>query len=150
MSQRTHVAGIIRLDSIGAQVVRYMYTGKDNELKNNVHRALGNTWKYSDDVDTIKNCTVPQGSEGSIQYRVDTEYPADEDSHSLSWGFVYIWGDLRDFGTEGISKIENWFKNSLQTLSEPKIDKPIEHMTDRENEAWQDWAIEHNPDKEKR
>jgi hypothetical protein len=51
------------------------------------------------------------------------------DSNNLSWGYVAIYGDLRDY--DSVQGIVDWFKNSLEKLRKPD-NKPIEQMTEYE------------------
>ena len=85
MSTWTHVAGCVRIDALP-----FLRTEPVEDV---VKRAFGKTCAYEDDTDVWDECTVPCGSEGSVQYgvvRTGTE-------NELSWGLVYIWGDLRDY-----------------------------------------------------
>jgi hypothetical protein len=125
MSQWTHLAGIIRLDSLGASIVRAYPGGKLNKIKEAVTKALGNTCNFESPEETWDKCDVPMGSEGSLQYNV---FPnSDRDNCSLSWGYAVIWGDLRDFGLDDVPKIHEWFQNSIERLKAPgEIKKPEE------------------------
>lgn len=119
MSQWTHVAGIIRLDSMGNCIVRQLPTGSKREkIEEAVNKALGNTWNFESTPEEVERCNVPGGSEGSLQHNV---FPnSDEDEHGLSWGYATIWGDLRDFGTEDVPEIKVWFQKSLERLQKPE------------------------------
>lgn len=129
MSQWTHVAGIIRLDNMGANIVRQMPTGSKRErIEEAVTKALGSTCDYESDQEAWERCSVPRGSEGSLQHNVFPNSD-EEDSHALSWGYATIWGDLRDFGTEDVPKIKNWFQKSLERLQKPDGFKSPKEMT---------------------
>lgn len=118
MSQWTHLAGLIRLDSVGAQLVRAFPGSIPEKLKAAVVKALGNTCNFDSPREAWDQCTVPSGSEGSLQYSV---FPnSEKDNHALSWGYVPIWGDLRDFGSEDVPKLAEWFEKSLARLSKPE------------------------------
>lgn len=107
MSQWTHVAGIIRLDSIGATLLRGNKDEITRQVKEAAEKILGYTVKF--DSPAEQPCTVPTGSEGSLQYEVVHTGGDGE----LAWGHVAIWGDLRDFGEEDVPKITKWFEESL-------------------------------------
>ena len=122
MSKWTHVAGIIRLDSMGAQIVRQLPTecgSKREKIEEAVTRALGNTCNFESTPEESAICNVPTGSEGSLQHNV---FPNSDkgDDHGLSWGYATIWGDLRDFGTEDVPTIKEWFQRSLKRLLKPE------------------------------
>lgn len=130
MSQWTHVAGVIRLDSMGAPMVRLDVEPKNKVIKEAAARALGNTCDFDSSAEEHARCSVPKGSEGSLQYRVHPN--SDEDTHSLSWGYAAIWGDLRDFGLEGVPGIQKWFQRSLERLQKPEGYKSPGDMEERE------------------
>jgi len=94
MSQWTHVNGCIRLDGM---------PGFPEHSKSRLVAVLGQTVRYDDDEDKWEGCTVPMGSEGSIQYDI-IENPS---GNALSRYAVIIWGDLRDY--EEVEKIATWF-----------------------------------------
>lgn len=98
MSQWTHVAGTIRIDTIDHEGVR--------EQINNV---LGQTWKYGDDVDPDIDY-APYGSEGSIQYII-TENP---DESCIAAFVVTFYGDLRNYDND--EKIIAWFEKACNTF----------------------------------
>lgn len=97
MSIWTHVTGAIRIDGVLALGDKYTI-----EI---LKKFLGNMCKFSSTQEEWKNCTVPRGSEGSIQYHIH-EY-----DKGLPWVVVTVWGDLRDYGDlEGdFDKIVEWF-----------------------------------------
>lgn len=96
MSIWTHVNGSIRFD--------YLRITKELDLKG----IIGNTCGYDDrGDDDWKNCTVPCGSEGSLQYSIWTN----PHKNSLAAYTVNIWGDLRDY--EDHSEIKLWFQRIL-------------------------------------
>ncbi len=110
MSQWTHVAGIIRIDSM----VAVMSRGPDS-TEDNLRRRLGEIWNYDSDYIPTSNESTPSGSEGSIQYDIVKT----GNKHSLSWGHIVIWGDLRDF--DDPNEIYDWLGNSLVTIHEGGI-----------------------------
>jgi len=112
MSQWTHVAGIIRLDC--------MRFGEDAAFLQGVKDAFGHTYHYdprlSDDeyLASRKRCNVPAGSEGSVQYAVQKTGRQSPEGGEVSWGVVYIWGDLRDYSD--ITAVYLWVKRALKRL----------------------------------
>lgn len=131
MSQWTHVAGIIRLDSLGYNLVMGMEAREKNRLvREAAVKAMGRTTPRDlelSDREEWNRCDVPQGSEGSLQYDVIAN--SERDTHSLSWGCVAIWGDLRDFGYEDVPKIKEWFQKCMDRLRKPEGFKDPETMT---------------------
>lgn len=93
MSVWTHVAGVIRVDSIRV----FMPDPKFDKIF--VKSLWGDT--------NISN--MPTGSEGSLDYRI-IENP-DEDS--MSAYTVVIFGDLRDYGANRIEDIKDWWEHVL-------------------------------------
>lgn len=77
MSRWTHIAGVVRIDSIGML---------------NPERA-----QWFQTLPERLQDGLPSGSEGPLVYSVLRD-PAHGIETSLSQGQVYIWGDLRDFG----------------------------------------------------
>ncbi|KKK95110.1 hypothetical protein LCGC14_2676090 [marine sediment metagenome] len=118
MSQWTHVAGIIRIDSMGAAIVRGPDKEKNNKIKEAVAKALGNTFNFESSEEDWNRGSAPAGSEGSLQYSVSSN--SDGDEHALSWGYISIWGDLRDFGSEDVPSLTDWFQKSLERLLKPE------------------------------
>ena len=96
MSQWTHVNGCIRIDGIP--------NIEDNVDIKSIREILGITCRYNSPDKRWKECNVPCGSEGSIQYKI---IPA---GHGLVLWTVAVWGDLRDFGSKDVKKIRKWFK----------------------------------------
>jgi len=96
MSQWTHVNGCIRIDGIP--------NIEDNVDIKSIREILGITCRYNSPDKRWKECNVPCGSEGSIQYKI---IPAGD---GLVLWTVAIWGDLRDFGSKDVKKIRKWFK----------------------------------------
>ena len=99
MSQWTHVSGLIRIDAIPEI---------DGTTAQKIINSFGNTCEY-DDIPTVWDaCTVPCGSEGSLDYSIKHT----GDNHSLAWGEVSIWGDLRDY--EDYTAIYEWVKKACE------------------------------------
>ena len=93
MSQWTHVAGMVRIDTLDGIVVR------------------------RDTIDTLRRIIIasnlPTGSEGSL-------HPAGlqtREHTSFSWGHIAIWGDLRDYGdARQVEELCEWFGRLTQAL----------------------------------
>ena len=107
MSQWTHINGAIRFDAVRMVGMPF---NKIEEVK----KLLGNTASFEDSDIVCDNCTVPSGSEGSIQF----SFWANPELHHMAAFGVHIFGDLRDFGEESVHEIEEWFTNILLT---PKL-----------------------------
>lgn len=118
MSQWTHIAGLIRLDSMGARLVRLPVREMNDRVKVAAAKALGYTCNYESKEEAWEKCSVPRGSESSLQYQVFSN--SDKEEHALSWGYVAIWGDLRDFGKEKYPSVLDWFQKSLERLQHPE------------------------------
>lgn len=98
MSQWTHVAGTIRIDTID-------HEGVGDRIKN----VLGRTWEYGDDVNPDTEY-APSGSEGSIQYMI-AENP-DEDS--MTAFIITFYGDLRHYDND--EHIIAWFEKACDAF----------------------------------
>jgi len=97
MSQWTHVVGCIRVDGIPGM--------GDGRTLDSIKAILG-----PEDLFDAPNedCTLPTGSEGSLQYRI-VEYDS-----GMRWLAITIWGDLRSY--DSIDEIEEWFKTTLKKI----------------------------------
>ena len=98
MSQWTHVAGAIRIDTIDHEGVRAQ-----------INKVLGQTWKWGDTVDPDTEY-APYGSEGSIQYII-TENP---DESSITAFVVTFYGDLRNYADD--AEIIAWFEKACNAF----------------------------------
>lgn len=87
MSQWTHVHGIIRVDSM----LGIISPGSPK--------------------DALKGCfeNAPKGSEGPV----GVHFTETRTHNSMSWGFVALEGDLRDFGEVDVPTIEAWLRKAL-------------------------------------
>lgn len=94
MSVWAHVNGSVRVDSI-------RMLGKPDFSK----IFIKSLWD-----DTNSNCNMPEGSEGSLDFRV-IENP---DKDSLSAYTVSIFGDLRDYSKDRLQDIKDWFERVLK------------------------------------
>lgn len=93
MSVWTHVAGVIRVDTI---------TRTDAP-------SLGNTAFFEDDLSIWDKVDVPWGSEGSIHI----ENFCDKTETSIARYHYHIWGDLRDFDNENVMEQFPTFLNRI-------------------------------------
>ncbi len=92
MSQWTHVAGIIRVDSLTAALVMRP------EITHQMEKEKLEEW--------LSNTAPPMGSEGPAQWKVDIT----AEGNSLNRGHITVWGDLRDFGEEDVDSIREWWR----------------------------------------
>lgn len=95
MSTWTHVTGAVRFDGVALTAFHRQ------EQREHLLDIIGYTCKFDSPPEAWKKCTVPCGSEGSIQYHLH-EYDT-----GLPWMAVLIWGDLRDY--EDMQAIADWF-----------------------------------------
>lgn len=103
MSQWTHICGCIRYDAL-------RMTGIPFATIEEIKKLIGNTVKFGDEKEKWDACNVPCGSEGSIQFI----FWSNPELSSLTAFTVAIFGDLRDFGLEGISEIKDWFNRVIK------------------------------------
>ncbi len=119
MSQWTHVAGLIRIDSM----MELIGPGIDT-TEALLRERLGYTWNYDDIGNRVKDIHidkshVPSGSEGSIQYDIVKTRVKSAEGMSLSWGYIVIHGDLRGF--DNPNEIYEWLFNALDSINEDGI-----------------------------
>ena len=95
MSVWTHVAGCIRVDSFSFMT--------QPDFKKIFVKEL---WDEKDEGE----CNMPNGSEGSLDYRIIRN----PDPHAMSAYTIIIFGDLRDFGKEDKDEIINWWNRVLK------------------------------------
>ena len=110
MSLWTHMAGIIRVDSL--------CEGPDDlkKVTEGIKETLGRIITFEDlmhsNIDEELRTSLPQGREGSLQYQV-TEY----EGNSVLTHIIVLWGDLRDYGyAEDKEYVKTWWKNSLEGI----------------------------------
>ena len=96
MSIWTHVAAIIRIDSIKG-------FGMGPESKEEIEKVLGPVAEFNGSDEDWNSCTLPRGSEGSLQYTIWEN----GDEHCTDAFTVSVFGDLRDY--EETEPIEKWF-----------------------------------------
>lgn len=103
MSQWTHVAGIIRIDSMAGIL-------SADTIKLTLKALMGTPVTYEDLMGDDIETHVPMGSEGSLQY----EIVKTRDENGLPWGHVAVWGDLRDY--TDVEAIKVWFQEWIAAL----------------------------------
>ncbi len=136
MSKWTHVNGAIRFDCLRGAIPGHNRQG--------IEKILGSTCDFGDPDHVWKACTVPKGSEGSIQFAIHENPNKD----AISAFMVQIWGDLRNY--EDYEEIKEWFygipnraKESSICIRSAVLEIDIEYgltyllsiMTDTEGEA---------------
>ena len=94
MSTWTHVSGCIRVDSFP-----FMQQPDFKKI------FVKNLWDEKDDGE----CNMPNGSEGSLDYRIIRN----PDPDAMSAYTIAIFGDLRDFGKEDKEELVNWWNRVL-------------------------------------
>jgi len=97
MSQWTHVNGLIRIDGIPGMNIK-------PDFGKMCTSDMLDDMSYDEWGQVYEECDVPCGTEGSLHYKVH------EVGSGMVWCNVSIWGDLRDYGSEGIDKIVQWIK----------------------------------------
>jgi len=112
MSDWLHVNGMIRVDGLPQmlstehttdcliRLIGPMYLPYIHMMKKVVSISIPSI-QATYVTDRIPSCTLPCGSEGSLQYRV-IEYDT-----GLPWVSVPFWGDLRDVESDG--DVVKWF-----------------------------------------
>ena len=96
MSQWTHLAGIVRVDSL----LFSQPAGRKEEILRQIFLEK-----------------IPHGSEGPAYVHVHKEIQLPEES-CLRWGTVNICGDLRNFGEEeDVESVKKWFESALSRLT---------------------------------
>ena len=97
MSSWAHVCGLIRIDSIFID---------DNMTIKDIDKMIKK--------EITKNLKkdLPKGTEGPLNYRI---IKTNTDPSDVVWGFVSVFGDLRDF--EDAYKLDSWIKNFGKSLN---------------------------------
>lgn len=97
MSTWTHVAAVIRIDAVKGLF--------GPQSKDDIKRVLGPIARFGGPEEDWNACTLPIGSEGSLEYDIWEN----EDPHCLDAFTVSVFGDLRNYyETESI---EEWFNS---------------------------------------
>jgi len=71
-----------------------------------IKKLIGNPVNFEDSQEKWDACNVPCGSEGSIQF----VFWSNPSLNAFAAFTVGVFGDLRDFGTEDVPKIKEWFE----------------------------------------
>ncbi len=102
MSVWTHINGQIRLDNWNREP-------KQPDLGK---MAIFTVNTQSEEArQMLSECEVPHGSEGSLRWKFHQDPP----SNSVSWGYISIDGDLRDY--DNVNEILEWIKTSTAELN---------------------------------
>ncbi|KKN24347.1 hypothetical protein LCGC14_0895740 [marine sediment metagenome] len=104
MSQWTHVNGAIRFDALRIEGMPF------NTLES-IKEFCGNTASWGDSEEIWDKCNVPCGSEGSIEFSF---WQNPKGNHAGAFA-VHIIGDLRNFGSDNVQKIRDWFDRVTTT-----------------------------------
>lgn len=116
MSQWTHIAGTIRVDTF------YRYS----KTRRKIVEILGEPARFGDKSDW-EQCPLPIGSEGSIDYKIvkTGKETFSKQNGKKSYGgcditayAVVFWGDLRDFDKKDCKKIDKWFYNTIKKIDD--------------------------------
>ena len=94
----------------GFMVITPYYKDEEigKEIKEKIANALGEIINCEDVTKTLACKHMPCGSEGSLKYEIiESEYSI----------YVAISGDLRDRYTEDLDKIEKWYKDAVEEIS---------------------------------
>jgi len=118
MSTWTHIAGCIRFDGIPS-------LGGPLSTMHGMKDHLGATCSFDDDEDAWDKCSVPCGSEGSLQYKIIRA------GDGMVLWTVAIWGDLRDY--DNVEAVQKWF-DRITTDSQALIRTAIMHVQVGESE----------------
>lgn len=108
MSRWTHISGVIRFDNYSS-LMDFESEEKIDEVKI-LKEVLGPISTFANPGET---CTLPLGSEGSLEYKID-KIPDDSLIPNLN---VLFYGDLRDYGGKKDIKIfQKWLKTLVKEL----------------------------------
>ena len=78
-----------------------------------IKTLLGDSCSFDDPPEIWDQCNVPAGSEGSIQFFY-YENPHKPSAAAFAVGII---GDLRDFGSDQVPRIKEWFERVINTDS---------------------------------
>lgn len=102
MSRWAHVNGSIRINAICSNC-------KEGEIAEDIQKCFGTTVDFLDPAEVWDECTVPCGSEGSLQY----EFIELNNKNSMNCGIVVIHGDLREYCNK--QEIIDWIKKAISS-----------------------------------
>ena len=112
MSMWTHVNGNIRLDEFMSRDIDRI---KSILGKMNILEPERSGLPLEDCYGLDDNVTLPEGSEGSIQYYIISN----TDKHSLPAHSISLFGDLRDYEMYDVNnELVPWFKSTLEEFIE--------------------------------
>lgn len=95
MSTWTHIAAVIRIDALKGLF--------GPQSKDDIRKVLGPIARFDGPEEDWDACTLPCGSEGSLEYDIWEN----EDAHCVAAFTVSVFGDLRDY--DETESIKNWF-----------------------------------------
>lgn len=111
MSIWAHANGTIMLDG---------FAFKEDDIEKDIeiikNEILGSVIHYGE-MGPFGNTIMPCGSEGSLDYRIDT---------CSEYVVITICGNLRDY--EDISQLEKWYKKVLEDIEENTLFYVREHV----------------------
>lgn len=119
MSVWTHVAGIIRVDSMRAF---YDDIEEDKAEFRILNEAIGRECDYESDsavwadLDKHQNLYMPCGSEGTLKKSIWVN----PDPSYMSAYTISVFGDLRDF--DNVEEVAEWFINACKKIESLKCD----------------------------
>lgn len=100
MSLWTHIAATIRIDD---------FSFGDDPLK---PPHFGITCDFDSSEESWEDCSVPCGSEGSLQYKL---IDSAENTNTTAKWVATFWGDLRDFGSdEDVIGVIEYFNKCIE------------------------------------
>jgi hypothetical protein len=104
MSAWTQVCGVIRVDAHAVD-----FDEKISCLAL-LYRLIGPIYQYDNNHE--EECTLPTGSEGSMEYHIDVTRLHDSSVHLFDVTFS---GSLRDFTNEK-QEVEQWFSDLIRAI----------------------------------
>jgi hypothetical protein len=103
MSIWTQVCGMIRVDGVPSI---------------GIGSSLSDLYKILGPMDLFnipnRNCKLPKGAEGTLEYKVINRYDYKKDESSCQWAQIPIWGCLR--GVDNTKEIEVWWADLLPQI----------------------------------
>lgn len=112
MSQWTHIAGIIRVNTLRGLVGM---PGSNEDVENVIRRLLGPTCNFDSSQEEWDACGVPCGSLGSLQYYIHCT----RRGSSIAWGYIALEADLRNY--DSWLEICEWLEKVTKDFNEEDI-----------------------------
>ena len=113
MSTWTAVIGVIEMDDIFPLLTNNSLDDQISDIK----KVLGPQWTFYNTKD-YESCTLPSGSEGSINYKIDTLQVDHEPDGTQNYKLMITFlGHLRDFN-----------QKQVETVLEPWINKIVNEL----------------------